>query len=42
MKLNEYKENRIELNLFIIIIKLYIILIYIRCSLSCYENVFVK
>ena len=42
IKLNEYKEYKIELNSFIIIIKLYMILIYIRCSLSCYENVFVK
>ena len=42
MKLNEYKENKIELNSFIIIIKLYIILIYIRYSLSCYESLFIK
>ena len=42
MKLNEYKENKIESNSFIIIIKLYMILIYIRCSLSCCESVFVK
>ena len=42
MKLNEYKEYKIESNSFIIIIKLYMILIYIRCSSSCYENVFIK
>ena len=42
LKLNEYKENKIELNSFIIIIKLYMILIYIRYSLSCYESVFIK
>ena len=42
MKLNEYKEYKIELNSFIIIIKLYMILICIRCSLSCFESVFIK
>ena len=42
MKLNEYKENKIELNSFIIIIKLYMILICIRCSFSCFESVFIK
>ena len=42
MKLNEYKENKIESNSFIIIIKLYMILIYIICSFSCYESVFIK
>ena len=42
MKLNEYKEYKIESNSFIIIIKLYMILIYIRCSFSCFESVFIK
>ena len=42
MKLNEYKENKIESNSFIIIIKLYMILIYIRCSFSCCDNIFIK
>ena len=42
MKLNEYKENKIESNLFIITIKLYMILMFIRCSFSCYESVFIK
>ena len=42
IKLNEYKENKIELNSFIIIIKLYIILICIKYSSSCYESVFIK
>jgi len=42
IKLNEYKENKIESNSFIIIIKLYMILICIRCSFSCYESVFIK
>ena len=42
MKLNEYKEYKIESNSFIIIIKLYMILICIRCSSSCFESVFIK
>ena len=42
IKLNEYKEYKIELNSFIIIIKLYMILIFIRCLLSCFESVFIK
>ena len=42
IKLNEYKENKIESNSFIIIIKLYMILIYIRCLYSCFESVFIK
>ena len=42
MKLNEYNENKIESNSFIIIIKLYMILIYIRCLYSCFESVFIK
>ena len=42
MKLNEYKEYKIESNSFIIIIKLYMILIFIRCSYSYYESVFIK
>ena len=42
IKLDEYKENKIELNSFIIIIKLYMILICIRCSFSCFESVFIK
>ena len=42
MKLNEYKEYKIESNSFIIIINLYMILICIRCSFSCYESVFIK
>ena len=42
MKLNEYKEYKIESNSFIIIIKLYMILIFIRCSYSYYESVFIQ
>ena len=43
MKLNEYKEYKIELNSFIIIIKLYMILIIIiRYSFSCFESIFIK
>ena len=42
MKLNEYKEYKIESNSFIIIIKLYMILICIRYLLSCFESLFIK
>ena len=42
IKLNEYKEYKIESNSFIIIIKLYMILICIRCSLPRCESVFIK